>query len=49
MKILIIVILIDIFIFSLGAIFADREHEIVDNKQRNYHIDRYGYYWKVGE
>ena len=49
MKILIIVIMIDIFIFSLGIIFADKELKIPDTKESNFHMDRYGYYWKVEE
>jgi len=49
MKILIIIILIDISIFTLGSIFAEKEHKIIDNQKQNYRMDRYGYYWKVEE
>ena len=49
MKVLIIVIAMDICIFALGSIFAEQEHEVIDSKERSYHVDRYGYYWKVGE
>jgi hypothetical protein len=49
MRILIIVILIDIFIFTLGIIFADKELKTSDTKESNFRMDRYGYYWKVQE
>ena len=49
MKILVIVLLMDITIFAFGAVFAEKEHEVIDSKKRSYHVDRYGYYWKVGE
>ncbi len=49
MKILIIIVLIDIFIFSLGIIFADKELKATDTKENNFHMDRYGYHWKVQE
>ncbi len=49
MRILLIVILADIFIFTAGSIFADKKHKIIDNQKQNYHMDRYGYYWKVEE
>ncbi len=49
MKILIIIILMDIFIFTLGAIFAEKEYKIIDSQKQSYRIDRYGYSWKVEE
>ena len=49
MKVLIIVILMDIFIFALGAIFADKEVRLEHTAEKHFHMDRYGYYWKVGE
>ena len=49
MKVLVMVILMDIMIFSFGSIFAEQEHEVIDSKKRSYHVDRYGYYWKIGE
>ena len=47
MRIIIIVILLDVFIFALGSVYAEKEHTVYDNKDRNYHMDRYGYYWQV--
>ena len=49
MKILIIIILMDIFVFSLGIIFADKELKKPDTKESHFHMDRYGYHWKVQE
>ena len=49
MKVLVIVILIDIMIFTFGSIFADKEVRLEDTRDRHFHMDRYGYYWKVGE
>ena len=49
MKVLIIVIAMDICIFALGSIFADKEIRITDTSATHFHLDRYGYYWKVEE
>jgi len=49
MKVLIIVILLDVFIFALGSVFADKEVRLEHTTDRHFHMDRYGYYWKVGE
>jgi len=49
MKIIVIIIIMDIFIFTLGAIFADREFRTSDTNSSNFHMDRYGYYWRIEE
>jgi len=49
MRVLLIIILIDFLIFTIGAIFAEKEHTVYDSQKRDYHIDRYGYYWVVEE
>lgn len=49
MRVLFIIIIMDFFIFSIGSIFAEKEHTVYDTKNQDYHMDRYGYYWKVGE
>jgi len=48
MRVLIIIILMDIFIFTLGSIFADKEVRLERSADKNFRMDRYGYYWKVG-
>ena len=47
MKVIYFIIIMDFFIFTLGSIFAEKEHTVYSNTDRNYHMDRYGYYWKV--
>jgi len=47
MKILIFIILMDIFIFALGSIFIEDKHR--DVNVDGYHMDRYGYCWQVDE
>jgi len=47
MRIVLIVILVDIFIFTIGAMFADKKHKIIDSKIQSHYVDRYGYSWKV--
>ncbi|WP_455756991.1 hypothetical protein [Sulfurimonas sp.] len=48
MRIVIIVILMDLFIFTISSIFADNERQILKSKkQTQYHVDRFGYYWQV--
>ncbi|MDA3907588.1 MAG: hypothetical protein PF437_00725 [Sulfurimonas sp.] len=49
MKILIIVILIDLFIFTTSLIFVDNERQVIEDQNQEYHMDRYGYYWRVHE
>ncbi|EDZ61886.1 hypothetical protein SMGD1_0920 [Sulfurimonas gotlandica GD1] len=49
LKILIIVILMDLFIFTISLIFVDNERQILEQQNQEYHMDRYGYSWKVHE
>ena len=49
MKVLIIVIFMDICIFALGTIFADKEMRLEHTTDKHFHMDRYGYYWSVEE
>jgi hypothetical protein len=47
MRILIFVILMDFLIFSTSLIFVDNERQTINEQNQEYHIDRYGYYWKT--
>jgi len=47
MRVLFIIILIDIIIFSIGVIFVEDESMVDTNQSKEYHVDRYGYYWSV--
>ncbi|MFT5836119.1 MAG: hypothetical protein ACI9RG_001013 [Sulfurimonas sp.] len=47
MRIILIVILIDVFIFGTSLIFLGNEPKIIKKQNQEYHMDRYGYYWKV--
>ena len=47
MRILVIIILIDFFVFVLGSIFVHRDYIVYDTQNRDYHMDKYGYYWNV--
>lgn len=49
MKILIMLIVMDVLIFALGSIYADQEVRKTDTSGDRFHMDRYGYYWKMGE
>ncbi|MCD6190827.1 MAG: hypothetical protein J7K14_04705 [Sulfurimonas sp.] len=49
MKIVIIIIIVDILIFTLGAIFADKELKTPDTNSSHFHMDRFGYHWRVEE
>ena len=49
MRILLIIILIDLFVFTLGTIFAEKEHIVYDSQKRVYHVDRFAYYWCLEE
>ena len=45
MRIILIVILIDLLIFSTSLIFIDDELRTL--KEQEYHMDKYGYHWKI--
>jgi len=50
MKIVIMLIIMDFFIFAVSSIFVDNERQILKSKkQTQYHVDRFGYYWQVEE
>lgn len=49
MKIIFTIVLMNIFIFVMGALFADRELEVYNTIDKDFHLDRYGYYWAVEE
>jgi len=48
-RIVFIIILIDIIIFTTGALFSDKELIVYPTEGKKYHLDRYGYYWRVDE
>lgn len=49
MKIVFIIILMDIIIFTMGSLLSDKELLVYSTEGKQYHLDRYGYYWTFGE
>jgi hypothetical protein len=37
----------DLFIFATSLIFVDNERQALEQQNQEYHMDRYGYNWKV--